>query len=129
MSAEADRAEARRRTRSLQILLMCMSVVFTNVAAWVSRELVKELSRDAGLYLPAVHAHPLVFDGGVLGYHWCDLCGSRILRDGAWRCGGRRAGGAVDSSTSVGRRHAWLAVGRLRRSSTCLSDTHRHATA
>jgi len=74
------RAEARKRTRVAQILLMCSSVLFTNVAAraagvarprarrdvrrrYVSRELVRELTRDDGLFLPAVHAHPLVFDG------------------------------------------------------------------
>ncbi|KAK7242447.1 ABC transporter [Aureococcus anophagefferens] len=56
------RAEARRKTRVAQILLTCSSVLFTNVMVYIARELVKELTRDEGLFLPKVHAHPLVFD-------------------------------------------------------------------
>ena len=40
---------------------------------------------DDGLYLPEVHAHPLVYDA-TLSRHWCDLCGTPIRRGGAWRC-------------------------------------------
>ncbi|KAH8060061.1 ATPase [Aureococcus anophagefferens] len=79
------RAEARRKTRVAQILLTCSSVLFTNVMVYIARELVKELTRDEGLFLPKVHAHPLVFDADLCR-HWCDLCSTPIRRGGAWRC-------------------------------------------
>ncbi|KAH8094979.1 ATPase [Aureococcus anophagefferens] len=61
------------------------SVLFTNVMVYIARELVKELTRDEGLFLPKVHAHPLVFDADLCR-HWCDLCSTPIRRGGAWRC-------------------------------------------
>ena len=66
-------------------MLVCAGVLFTNVSVWLARELVRELTRDDGLYLPEVHAHPLVYDA-TLSRHWCDLCGTPIRRGGAWRC-------------------------------------------
>jgi len=80
-----DHAEARRKTKTAQILLVCAGVLFTNIQAWLARELVKELTRDSGLFLPAVHAHPLVYDGTICR-HWCDVCSTPIRRGGAWRC-------------------------------------------
>ena len=82
---EGDRGRERRRTKTAQILLVCAGVLFTNISAWLARELVRELTRDDGLYLPEVHAHPLVYDA-TLSRHWCDLCGTPIRRGGAWRC-------------------------------------------
>ena len=52
----------------------------------MARELIKELTREDGLFLPAVHSHPLFFDRAVANHH-CDLCSTRIRGPtGAWRC-------------------------------------------
>lgn len=80
-----DRVKERRHTKTAQILLVCAGVLFTNISLWLARELVRELTRDDGLYLPDVHAHPLVYDA-TLSRHWCDLCSTPIRRGGAWRC-------------------------------------------
>lgn len=57
----------------MQVVLLCLSVLWTNVAAFLAREIITELTRDEALYLPKVHAHGLVFDP-TLCRHWCDLC-------------------------------------------------------
>ena len=42
------RGRERRRTKTAQVLLVCAGVLFTNVSAWLARELVRELTRDDG---------------------------------------------------------------------------------
>ena len=41
-------------------------------------------SKEKGLFLPAVHKHPLFYESDVTN-HQCDLCSCRI-KSGAWRC-------------------------------------------
>ena len=43
---EGDRSRERRRTKTAQILLVCAGVLFTNISAWLARELVRELTRE-----------------------------------------------------------------------------------
>ena len=45
---EGDRGRERRHTKTAQILLVCAGVLFTNISAWLARELVRELTRDDG---------------------------------------------------------------------------------
>lgn len=70
-------------SKNILIFLVCISVLWINLEAWVLRELVNELTRDHGLYLKTVHRHALFFDDGVAS-HWCDLCRQRTNK--AWRC-------------------------------------------
>ena len=75
----------RRGDETLEAVMMCLSVLWDTVVVSVARVHITEPTRDEGLFLPAVHAHPLFFDAGVARHH-CDLCGTRIVRGGAWRC-------------------------------------------
>jgi len=63
---------------------LCLSVLWTNVAAFAARELTRELTREKALYLPKVHPHGLIYDP-TLCRHWCDLC-STPIDGGAYRC-------------------------------------------
>ena len=71
------------RFADVEAVFMCLSVLFVNVEVWLVRTLVEEATRDDGLFLPGVHAHPLFFDG-TLARHWCDLCQQPVYK--AWRC-------------------------------------------
>ena len=75
----------RRKKTWPEILVLCSSVLWTNLAAYFARELATELTRDDALYLPKVHAHGLVFDASII-HHWCDLCSTPIRDKGGYRC-------------------------------------------
>ena len=72
-----------RASKTVLIVLVCGSILWINLEAWILRELVNELTRDHGLFLKSIHRHALFFDSGVSS-HWCDLCGQRVSQ--AWRC-------------------------------------------
>ena len=68
--------------------LLCLTVLWINAQAYVFRNLLSELTRSAGLFLPPeVHRHPMFLETNrALSVHWCDLCRQRI-RGGCYRCG------------------------------------------
>lgn len=68
-----------------QTAVACLSVLWTNLAAFLAREIIRELTREEALYLPKVHPHGLVYDPGLCR-HWCDLCNEPIRSGGAYRC-------------------------------------------
>ena len=71
-------------SKTVLIVLVCGSILWINLEAWILRELVNELTRDHGLFLKSLHRHALFFDSGV-SRHWCDLCSQRVSE--AWvRC-------------------------------------------
>lgn len=63
--------------------LVTATVFAINVEVWLLRELVSDVTRDAGLYMKSIHQHPLFFDQGI-ARHWCNLCGQRVNK--AFRC-------------------------------------------
>ena len=67
--------------------LLCLTVLWINAQAWVVRTLLTELTRTAGLFLPAeVHRHPMYYENGLgIAIHWCDLCRQGI-KGGCYRC-------------------------------------------
>ncbi|KAJ8606746.1 hypothetical protein CTAYLR_009737 [Chrysophaeum taylorii] len=85
VGVKVNRYEWRRDAKTAEVVLMCSSVLWTNVAAFAAREIIQELTREEALYLPKVHAHGLVYDPTVCR-HWCDLCQTPIRTGGAYRC-------------------------------------------
>jgi ABC-type multidrug transport system fused ATPase/permease subunit len=63
-------------------LLLCLSVLWINAQAYVFGTLIKELTRENGLFLPPeVHRHPLYLEPNSnrsMSLHWCDLCHRRM---------------------------------------------------
>jgi len=70
---------------SAEVALLCVSVFWINLEVYALRSLIEELTREDGLFLPAVHPHPLFINKGV-ALHWCDVCSTRIKGHEAWRC-------------------------------------------
>mmetsp|Transcript_8853 Transcript_8853/g.11535 ORF Transcript_8853/g.11535 Transcript_8853/m.11535 type:complete len:924 (-) Transcript_8853:1361-4132(-) len=74
---------------TLEVVMMCISVLWINLEAFFARTLIEELTREQGLYLSDVHRHPLFKDTG-LNMHRCDLCKEKIFRRSergvGWRC-------------------------------------------
>lgn len=75
--------------------LLCLTVLWINAQAYVFNTLLKELTRENGLFLPPeVHRHPLYLESNNrhISVHWCDLCHRRIQADdetgtfGCYRC-------------------------------------------
>jgi len=71
---------------------MCLTVLWINAAAYFFRQLLWELTREDGLFLPPqVHRHPVFFEESrSLVMHSCDLCLRRIRSEGTssgcYRC-------------------------------------------
>jgi ABC-type multidrug transport system fused ATPase/permease subunit len=67
----------------LQTILLCLTIFWINVEAYVTRVLIVDLTRSTKglLFLPPeVHRHPLYLEANnrSLTVHWCDLCKQRI---------------------------------------------------
>lgn len=58
---------------------------WVNLEVYALRSLVGEMTRQSGLFLPAIHPHPLFKHKGV-ALHWCDVCSTKIQGGEAWRC-------------------------------------------
>ena len=67
--------------------LLCLTVLWINLQAYVFRTLLYEMTRQDGIFLPTeVHRHPVYFESGRgLAIHQCDLCRKRIGGDAAQR--------------------------------------------
>jgi len=83
------------QSTTLLVTLMCLSVLWINVAAQLFRTILLELTRNDGMFLsPEIHRHPVFFeDSKGVALHWCDLCRQRIGpdtngagRSGCYRC-------------------------------------------
>ena len=60
-TSESPPTTAGSPAKTAQILLVCAGVLFTNVSAWLARELVRELTRDDWLEISNERsAHPFV---------------------------------------------------------------------
>lgn len=71
----------------IETTLICLTVLWINLAASLFRTVFAELTREDGVFLPAVHRHPLFYEANRgLSMHWCDICSQRIKRDGCYRC-------------------------------------------
>ncbi|KAL3916741.1 MAG: hypothetical protein SGILL_005040 [Bacillariaceae sp.] len=67
----------------VQIILLCMTILWINAEAYATRVLIVDLTRttEGLLFLPPeVHRHPLYLETNNrnLAVHWCDLCQQRI---------------------------------------------------
>lgn len=67
----------------VQTILLCLTVLWVNAEAYVTRVLIVDLTRSTKglLFLPPeVHRHPLYLETNnrSLAVHWCDLCKQRI---------------------------------------------------
>jgi ATP-binding cassette subfamily B protein len=67
----------------VQIILLCMTILWINAEAYATRVLIVDLTRttEGLLFLPPeVHRHPLYLERNnrALAVHWCDLCQQRI---------------------------------------------------
>ncbi|KAG7365875.1 efflux ABC transporter permease/ATP-binding protein [Nitzschia inconspicua] len=67
----------------LQTILLCLTILWINAEAYVTRVMIVDLTRsNKGLLFlpPEVHRHPLYLETNnrSLAVHWCDLCKQRI---------------------------------------------------
>ena len=73
-------------TKTAQVVLLCLTVLWINLETYLSRSLAEELTREDGRYKPKIHKHPFYYDTNTTYWHYCDLCEQSIKIGGCWRC-------------------------------------------